>query len=60
MDTITIPEGTLIHIQGVPFVLPANTEVLGNKANLSLIELDERPPQTGNVANIATSIRYQD
>lgn len=32
-DSITVPEGTLIHIAGIPFRLAKATAVLGSQAN---------------------------
>ena len=38
---LTISKGTLIKVDGIPFVLVENTLVKGNKANLNLINVGE-------------------
>ncbi len=38
VEKILIPKGTLIHIDGLPFEIKQNTEVLGVKANLRLTD----------------------
>ena len=37
MDAITLPAGTLVKVDGLPFGLLHDTPVDGNKANLPLI-----------------------
>lgn len=36
LEMLTVPAGTLIHVRGMPFELPADTQVLGRSANLQL------------------------
>ncbi|MBP6901034.1 MAG: hypothetical protein KBC73_13145, partial [Burkholderiaceae bacterium] len=36
MDQITVPAGTIIHINGMPFELPHSTPVLGRADNYRL------------------------
>lgn len=36
MDQITVPAGTLIHIDGMPFELAESVDVLGNADNYRL------------------------
>ena len=42
MENLIIKKGTLIHFQGLPFELPEDTEVLGNKNNLAMAEKFEQ------------------
>lgn len=39
---LTIPKGTLIKVDGIPFVLVEDTLVKGNKANLNLTNVGEK------------------
>jgi hypothetical protein len=36
LDEISVPEGTLIHIGGIPFRLKEDTVLLGKQANYNL------------------------
>lgn len=37
MDEITIRKGSIIHVEGIPFELKADIQVLGNAKNLALL-----------------------
>jgi hypothetical protein len=42
-DSLTAKAGTLVHIEGIPFMLAADTEILGREANAPLISEKARP-----------------
>lgn len=42
LEELTIPKGTIVKINGIPFELPEDTKVLGLESNLRLA-LDWKP-----------------
>lgn len=42
-DSLTAKAGTTVHIEGIPFMLAADTEILGRDANAALISEAARP-----------------
>lgn len=34
METVTLPKGTIVKFQGIPFELPEDTPVIGTQKNL--------------------------